>query len=194
MRWERPVHRLVAPAWNRQPNTSASLRNAAVWGNRQKPSSTAGSWRKWPRLGTSSPRRPIRKALTCRSDRIASWRRALVPSAAIPEPFATRRRAISRAGRCSPCPGTPWRSDDSRPIAPCGKAPLRRSGSTRQRTCMFRYPSSAHLRPSRTLSRPVEPTRGLCDGGIASGTRAQGCPSSRPDVEPPPERPLAGVH
>src|SRR5262245_39864824 len=45
-----------------------------------------------------------------------------------PVPSATTRRAPSRPGRCLPCPSTPWRSDDNRQIAPCGKRPLRPSG------------------------------------------------------------------
>jgi hypothetical protein len=36
MHSERRAGRPVAIAWNRQPNTSASRRNAAVWRNRQK--------------------------------------------------------------------------------------------------------------------------------------------------------------
>jgi hypothetical protein len=171
MRLERPVGRPVALAWNRQPSTSASRRNAAVWRNKQKPSSTAGSWRKWRGLGKSLPGRTIRKALTHRLDRISSWRRAPGPSAAIPAPFAIKRRALWRPGQCSPCPSTLWRSDDSRPIAPCGKAPCTQSDLTRQRSCMFRLPLRAHLRPFQSpIERP-------CDASIASGT---GAPGARP--------------
>ena len=42
MRLERRTGRSVALACNPQPNISASRRNAAVWRNRQRPSSSAG--------------------------------------------------------------------------------------------------------------------------------------------------------
>ena len=107
MHSERLVGRPVAIAWNRQPNTSALQRNAAVWRNRQKPSSSSGFWRKWPGLGRNLRRRLIWKTLIRSPDRSASWYRAPVPSATIPVPFVTRRRAILRLGRRSPCPSTP---------------------------------------------------------------------------------------
>src|SRR5262245_48867604 len=51
------------------------------------------------------------------------WHRAPAASAAIPVLVEIRRRAISRIGRRWPCPSTPLRSDDSRPIGPCGSCP-----------------------------------------------------------------------
>jgi hypothetical protein len=101
MHSERLVGRPVAIAWNRQPNTSALQRNAAVWRNRQKPSSSSGFWRKWPGLGRNLRRRLIWKTLIRSPDRSASRHRAPVPSATIPVPFVTRRRAILRLGRRS---------------------------------------------------------------------------------------------
>src|SRR5215831_2984811 len=61
------VQRPVVPAWKHQWNTSDSRRNAAVWRERPRPSSTAGFWRKWRKPGRSSPRRPRQKAFIIRS-------------------------------------------------------------------------------------------------------------------------------
>src|SRR5207247_2764850 len=106
--------------WNKQRNSCGLRRNAAAWLARLRASSTANSWRKWRRPGRKSPRRPIRRALIYRADRMFPVRRGAVPSAATLAPFATRRPAPWDLGACSPSPNSAWRDADTRLIAPSG--------------------------------------------------------------------------
>ena len=157
-----PLERPVIPAWKRQRNTADLRRNAAVWREMPRLSDTATSCRRWRGPGTSSPRRPMKKPLTPRRDRLFPRRCAAsagLPGGATPAPSAARRRELSAHGRRSPSPRTRQRSVDTRLNAPLG--PLRliyRNAGGHRGVPIAREDS---LRDLRALSRPASRRTGF---------------------------------
>src|SRR5439155_24591371 len=179
--------------WNKQRNTCGLRRNAAAWLARPRASSTANSWRKWRRPGRKSPRRPIRRALIYRADRMLPLRRGAVPGAATLAPFATRRPAPWDLGACSPSPNSAWRDADTRLIAPSG--PPRLVTSTRGAARVFRLARRMVSEGSMRLGSPSERTgRGARCQDCHLGHRAEGARPRRSDVEPRQSGLWRGLH